>query len=86
MQSLPSQIIKFKVERVKVEPRASLSTLDRAVVDGVTWYTVRSRSAECNAYIRASDPNMWYAHPGHVFAEYDVHEHLYTLIMLQWGG
>lgn len=60
--------------------------VESALVDGTPWYTIKVLPKECADYIRNSDTNLWYEHRGYLITRFDVHEQLYTLIMIGWSN
>ena len=64
----------------------AIRILDQAVVDGETWYTVQCKPSLVSGWVQEQDPNMWHRHINHTryFDVFDMHEKLYTMLMLKW--
>ena len=68
----------------------AIRILDSATVDGETWYTVQCKPSYVSGWVQEQDPKLWrrvdyidlkwYAH----FNVFDIHEKLYTMLMLKW--
>lgn len=72
-----------------VNPPA-IRILDSATVDGETWHTVQCKPSLVSSWVQEQDPNMWHRHE-HIdkqwyihFNVFDMHEKLYTMLMLKW--
>ena len=64
--------------------------LDQAQIDGETWYTVQCKPSLVSGWLQEQDTKLWSRH-GHIdrkwyihFNVFDVHEKLYTMMMLKW--
>ena len=68
------------------KPKPKFVINAKAEVDGATWYTV-SCTKEISEWLR-SQPKEWHyealAH-GWVLPQFDIHEKLYTLLVLRWS-
>jgi hypothetical protein len=65
----------------------NIKLLDSAQVDGKTWHTVQL-SYPVAEWIRNQEPDRWYEHVATQKWEqryFDVHESLYTMLMLKWN-
>lgn len=65
----------------------NIKLLDSAQVDGKTWHTVQL-SYPVAEWLRDQEPDRWYEHVeqkawGRNW--FDVHESLYTMLMLKWN-
>lgn len=72
-----------------VNPPA-IRILDSAIVDGETWYTVQCKPSLVSGWVQEQDINLWKHHVDvdqrwyiH-FNVFDMHEKLYTMLMLKW--
>lgn len=72
-----------------VNPPA-IRILDQATVDGETWYTVQCKPSLVSGWVQEQDPALWHRHEDvdkrwyvH-FNVFDMHEKLYTMLMLKW--
>lgn len=67
---------------------AKFSILDRAQVDGATWYTV-SCVKEVSMWLRDQSKELQYSHIDKNWTIYnnkfDIHEKLYTILALKWS-
>ncbi len=68
----------------------AIRILDQADVDGETWYTIQCKPSYVSAWVQEQDPALWHRHE-HVdkqwyvhFNVFDMHEKLYTIMMLKW--
>jgi len=68
----------------------AIRILDQADVDGETWYTVQCKPSYVSGWIQEQDPALWHRHE-HIdlkwyvhFNVFDMHEKLYTMLMLKW--
>lgn len=68
----------------------AIRILDSATVDGETWYTVQCKPSYVSGWIQEQDTKLWSRHE-HIdrkwyihFNVFDVHEKLYTMLMLKW--
>ena len=68
----------------------AIRILDQAEVDGETWYTVQCKPSLISGWVQEQDPALWHRHinenywPKHFFNVFDMHEKLYTMLMLKW--
>ena len=68
----------------------AIRILDSATVDGETWHTVQCKPSTVSGWIQEQDSNMWNWHSNATnkwathFNVFDVHEKLYTMLMLKW--
>ena len=67
----------------------AIRILDQALVDGETWYTVQCKPSLVSGWVQEQDPNMWHRHINESywtkhFNVFDMHEKLYTMLMLKW--
>lgn len=69
-------------------PKPKFSILDRAQVDGATWYTVLCVK-EVSMWLREQSEELQYSHIDKNWTIYhnkfDIHEKLYTLLALKWS-
>jgi hypothetical protein len=64
--------------------RRKFTPLDSTIVDGVRWHTISTnRNSEVSEWIRSHPKELWqdYANIDMII---DVHEKLYTLLLLKW--
>jgi hypothetical protein len=62
----------------------SITVLDQTQVDEDQWYTLDVDPAVAK-WARQHPQEYWYQYPGRTFrATMDVHEHLYTMLLLRW--
>ena len=68
----------------------AIRILDSATVDGETWYTVQCKPSYVSGWLQEQDPTMWHRHE-HIdkqwymhFNVFDMHEKLYTMLILKW--
>jgi len=68
----------------------TIRILDQANVDGETWYTIQCKPSYVSAWVQEQDPALWHRHE-HIdqkwyihFNVFDMHEKLYTMLMLKW--
>jgi hypothetical protein len=68
----------------------AIRILDSATVDGETWYTVQCKHYLVAKWVLQQDPDMWHRHE-HIdkqwdmhFNVFDMHEKLYTMLILKW--
>jgi hypothetical protein len=68
----------------------AIRILDQADVDGETWYTIQCKPSSVSAWVQEQDPALWRRHE-HIdrqwymhFNVFDMHEKLYTIMMLKW--
>lgn len=68
----------------------AIRILDQALVDGETWYTVQCKPSLVSGWVQQQDANLWHRHE-HVdkqwfihFNVFDMHEKLYTMLILKW--
>ena len=68
--------------------RRHITPLERAIVDGGYWYTIRC-SKEAATWLRAQDDCKWHQHIDHnwytISNTFDVDEETYIMMKLQWG-
>lgn len=67
----------------------AIRILDSALVDGETWYTVQCKPSLVSGWVQEQDPNMWHRHVNENFWTkhfnvFDMHEKLYTMLILKW--
>ena len=70
-----------------------IQTLDTFEQDGSTWYTVHCRPSTISGWVQEQDPDMWNKHLNTetswdsfmAFNNYDMHEDLYSLLLLKWS-
>ena len=67
----------------------AIRILDQALVDGETWYTVQCKPSLVSGWVQQQDPNMWHQHVNENFWTkhfnvFDMHEKLYTMLILKW--
>jgi hypothetical protein len=67
----------------------AIRILDQALVDGETWYTVQCKPSLVSGWIQEQDANMWHNHIDQRwdmhFNVFDMHEKLYTMLILRWA-
>ena len=82
-QTGKSMYYSYNAQKIR---NTKFSITAKAEVDGATWYTV-SCTPEVSAWLR-SQPKEWQyealAH-GWVLPQFDIHEKLYTLLVLRWS-
>lgn len=63
----------------------NIQLMTSAQVDGKTWYTVQL-SMPAKEWLVEQDSDQWYEHAPHQNWKsfFDVHESLYTMLMLKW--
>jgi len=61
---------------------------DQGLVDGCTWFTV-SCSHKASLWLRRQSRELWHEHIQNkwdvIHNTFDVHETLYTLLVLKWS-
>jgi len=66
----------------------NFEVMESAVVDGDTWYKIQV-IPRVTEWIKTQDKNRWYehitAHNYRVLNTFDIHETLYTLLILRWS-
>lgn len=67
----------------------AIRILDSATVDGETWHTVQCKPSLVSGWVQQQDPNMWHRHLdskmfNRFFNVFDMHEKLYTMLILKW--
>ena len=69
-----------------MKPLPKFEIVDKADVDGATWYTV-SCNPEVSAWLRSQHKEWHYEALAHAFQypQFDVHEKLYSLLTLRWS-
>lgn len=75
---------------MRTAPRIQI--LDRADVDGAIWYTVQCKPGTVSDWVQEQDPDLWQRTDGSIdrrwyvhFNVFDMHEKLYTMLMLKWN-
>ena len=58
--------------------------LSNAQVDGETWYTITTFKAVCAEWVRTQEKTLWVAQKVSHFTIFDIHEKLYTIMLLRW--
>lgn len=69
----------------------AIRILDQAQVDGETWFTVQCKPSYVSGWIQEQDPELWVRN-NHIdqkwymhFNVFDMHEKLYTMMILKYG-
>lgn len=85
-QTGKSMYYAFDSKRLVMTKQPKFSMNDQAEVDGVTWYTVHC-NRDISTWLR-NQPKEWHyealAH-GWSGCQFDIHEKLYTMLMLRWS-
>ena len=70
-----------------LSPIPKYKILDRAIVDGEQWYTVRVYRVPIMTWVRSSNKDWWYEHlnNGRDGIRFDMHEKLYSVLTLRWS-
>ncbi len=62
--------------------------IDRAMVDGAMWYTVKSSNTICQ-WIKTQSPDLWHENIDKNWMinkyTFDIHEKIYTMLQLKYG-
>ena len=61
------------------------TTMTQSVVDDDLWYQIGTAYEEIAEWIRTQPSSLWYEHPPHRIACFDIHEKLYTILLLKWS-
>jgi hypothetical protein len=66
----------------------AIRILDQAEVDGETWYTVQCKPSLVSGWVREQDATLWHNRIDQRWTNYfnvfDIHEKLYTMLILKW--
>jgi hypothetical protein len=66
----------------------AIRILDQALVDGKTWYTVQCKPSIVSGWVKEQDATLWHNHIDQRwtmhFNVFDMHEKLYTMLILKW--
>lgn len=67
----------------------SIQKLDEAMVDGVKWYTVQCKPSTVSGWVKEQDPTLWHNNIDSRwyinFSTFDMHEDLYSMLLLKWS-
>jgi hypothetical protein len=61
------------------------TTMTQSVVDDDLWYQIGTAYKDIAEWIRTQPSSLWYEHPPHRIACFDIHEKLYTIFLLKWS-
>jgi hypothetical protein len=59
------------------------TVLNKSLVDDSTWYQIGTAWPEVGRWIRTQPKFLWYEHPQHKISCFDIHEKLYTILLLK---
>lgn len=61
------------------------NVINNAKVDEETWYQITTRWPDVARWIRTQPGSLWYEHPSQRCHSFDIHEKIYTILLLKWS-